>query len=387
LSAPAKLGASKSAVHVNGPGVDADARSLQDRVAAYSRSAEERDTLGALADPALFTDAVDTEGWPGEDLRRLLSSMLTVRSTEEQLGRMVESGEVVCPVHLAIGQEAVPVGVSCHLTPDDRVFGAHRSHGHYLALGGDVYRLIAEALGRAEGCSGGMGGSMHLYAPEVGFKGSVPIVAATVPIAVGAALAAKKDGKGAVAVAYFGDGAAEEGAVHESLNLASHMQLPVLFVCENNLYASHMDIAQRQPSDRTGRFADAAGVNALAIDGNDVIRVADAAGSLIEAARRGAGPGYLEAVTYRWRGHVGPDENIDVGLRRSRSELAAWRKRDPVSRLASAMIRRGDISKLEIERLRESIDTRVAGAADRARKAPYPDGDALLDFVFGGPGN
>ena len=200
-----------------------------------------------------------------------------------------------------------------------------------------------------------MGGSMHLYAPEVGFKGSVPIVAATVPIAVGAALAAKKDGNGAVAVSYFGDGAVEEGAVHESLNLASHMKLPVLFVCENNLYASHMDIAQRQPSDRTARFADAAGINALVIDGNDITGVATAAGQLIGAARRGEGPGYLETVTYRWRGHVGPDENIDVGLRRSRSELEAWKQRDPVSRLTAAMTERGDITDTEIEHLRNTI--------------------------------
>jgi pyruvate dehydrogenase E1 component alpha subunit len=296
---------------------------------------------------------------------------------------MVEDGEIVCPVHLAIGQEAVPVGVSHHLTAADRVFGAHRSHGHYLALGGDVYRLIAETLGRADGCSGGMGGSMHLYAPEVGFMGSVPIVAATVPVAVGAALAAKKDGNGAVAVAYLGDGAVEEGVVHESLNLASHMGLPVLFVCENNLYASHLDITQRQPNDRTARFAEAAGIDALVVDGNSVTDVA-AAGRLIDAARNANSPGYLEAVTYRWRGHVGPDENIDVGVRRSRSELEAWKRRDPVSRLATAMLERGDIAGDEVERLRKSIRARVATAARRALKAPYPDADTLLGHVYAG---
>ena len=179
-------------------------------------------------------------------------------------------------------------------------------------------------------------------------------------------------------------GAVEEGVVHESLNLASHMKLPVLFVCENNLYASHMDIAQRQPNDRTARFADAAGINALVIDGNDITGVADAAGQLIDAARRGEGPGYLEAVTYRWRGHVGPDENIDVGLRRSRSELEAWKERDPVSRLATAMTRRGDITDREIGRLRKSIDSQVDDATRRAREAPYPDDEALLNYVFAG---
>ena len=381
----AKLGtAQSSAAEPIRPKARADAKSLRDRVAALSVGLEARPTLGALADPAQFTGAVDIDGWTGEELRRMLASMIAIRSAEDRLGRMVEDGEIICPVHLAVGQEAVPVGVSYHLTPDDRIFGAHRSHGHYLALGGDVYRLIAEALGRADGCSGGMGGSMHLYAPEIGFKGSVPIVAATVPIAVGAALAAKKDGNGAVAVSYFGDGAVEEGAVHESLNLASHMKLPVLFVCENNLYASHMDIAQRQPNDRTARFAEAAGIEALVIDGNSVTDVAAAAGQLIEAARRGEGPGYIEAVTYRWRGHVGPDENIDVGLRRSRSELEAWKARDPISRLAAALTRRGDITDPEIEGLRKSIHAQVEDAARRARGAPYPDDNALLDYVFAG---
>ena len=367
----------------NAPAAEGDARALHDQLAGLSVDASTAaTTLGALTDPALFTGPVDVDGWSPAVLRRMLETMNSIRATEERLGLLVESGDIVCPVHLAIGQEAVPVGVSHHLGPDDRVFGAHRSHGHYLALGGDTYCLIAEALGRADGCSGGMGGSMHLHAPEVGFMGSVPIVAATVPIAVGAALAAKKDGNGAVAIAYFGDGAVEEGAIHESLNLASQMALPVVFVCENNLYASHMDIAQRQPGDRTARFADAAGITARVIDGNSVTGVAATAGTLIEAARRGDGPGYLEAVTYRWRGHVGPDENIDVGLRRSRSELEAWKARDPVARLADAMTARGDMADGETARLRKSIRARVASAAKRALDAPYPETGALLDNVY-----
>jgi pyruvate dehydrogenase E1 component alpha subunit len=227
-----------------------------------------------------------------------------------------------------------------------------------------------------------MGGSMHLYAPEVGFHGSVPIVAATVPVAVGAAMAAKMSGSPHVAVAYFGDGAVEEGGVHESLNLAAQMNLPVLFVCENNLYASHMDIAQRQPNDRTARFAEAHSVTTSVIDGNDVIAVAEAAGELIHNARCGNGPGYLEAVTYRWRGHVGPDENIDVGLRRSPEELAAWKQRDPVARLQTAMTDRGDISADEAEAITAKTDTLVDEAATRAYDAPWPEQDALLDYVY-----
>ncbi len=356
---------------------DADTGYLPDR--SNNRSPAR---LGVLADHDWVAPAIDPSGWSAPALTGLLHTMLTIRAAEQRLGALVEQGHAVCPVHLAIGQEAVPTGVSRHLNARDQVFGGHRSHGHYIALGGDLYRLFAEVLGRADGCTGGMGGSMHLYAPEVGFAGSVPIVAATVPIAVGAALAARMDGGDAVAVCYFGDGAVEEGAVHESLNLAAQMSLPVLFVCENNLYSSHLDIELRQPSDRTARFAVASGIAHAVVDGNDVLAVADAAGALIAAARAGDGPGYLEAVTYRWRGHVGPDENTDVGLRRSQTELAAWKRRDPVARLAAAMTARGDITRDAIEGLVEDLEILTLGLANRALAAPYPEPEALFKHVF-----
>lgn len=350
--------------------------------AGFSTAPPPAERLGGLADPRLLTGPLDADAWTAEEALRFYAMMIRIRAVEDRLGRMVQAGDIVCPAHLAIGQEAPPAGVSHWLTADDRVFGAHRSHGHYLALGGNVYQLFAEVLGRADGCSHGMGGSMHLYAPSVGFHGSVPIVAATVPVAVGAALAAKKDGRQAVAVAYFGDGAVEEGGVHESLNLAAQMKLPILFVCENNLYASHMDIAQRQPNDRTARFAEAHAVTAAVVDGNDVFAVADAAGDLIHRARCGEGPGYLEAVTYRWRGHVGPDENIDVGLRRSPEELAAWKLRDPVRRLRDAMVARGDCTASDADRLVDETATEVDAAAARAYDAPWPKASALLDHVY-----
>jgi len=338
--------------------------------------------LGTLAEPDHNTEPLDVEGWSAEDLRTLIGKMIMVRKVEQSLARLVTEGHVRCPVHLAVGQEAVPVGVAYSLNAGDRVFGGHRSHGHYLAMGGDVYRLIAETLGKADGCSRGMGGSMHLFAPEVGFWGSVPIVGATIPVAVGAALAAAMDNAGAVAVSYFGDGAVEEGVVHESLNLASQMRLPVLFVCENNLYSSHLDIAQRQPSDCTARIADAHGVACAVVDGNDVLAVAKAARELIEAARRGEGPGYLEAVTYRWYGHVGPDENIDVGLRRSASELAAWKLHDPIARLAAGAMACGDVTAGEIPAMEEQAARSIEAAIAKALSAPYPETGALFDYVY-----
>jgi len=238
--------------------------------------------LGGLADPARFIEPIDVGNESAAVLRRQLASMLTIRFAEEAIGGLVESGHARAPCHLGIGQEAIAVGVSAVLTANDRVFGGHRSHSHFLALGGDVYKLIAEVLGKVDGASRGMGGSMHLYDRSVGFYGSVPLVGATIPLAVGAGLAAKLDKGDAVGVTYFGDGAAEEGVFHESLNLAAAFALPVLFVCENNLFSSHLDIALRQPSDRIARFGEAHRVQSRTVDGNDVVAVA-------RAAREGSG--------------------------------------------------------------------------------------------------
>lgn len=295
---------------------------------------------------------------------------------------LVERQEAKCPCHLGIGQEAVAVGVSAHLTPEDRVFGGHRSHAHYLALGGDLYAMFAEILGRADGASKGMGGSMHLYGPSVGFHGSVPIVGATIPVAVGAALAAKMDGGKAIAVAYFGDGACEEGALHESFNLAAIMRLPVVFVCENNLYASHLDIKLRQPYDSVARFAIAHGMAANVVDGNDVVAVSRAAKQLITSARDREGPGFLEAVTYRWRGHVGPQEDIDVGVRRSLESLAAWKRRDPIGRLALALIARGEFTEDRYQCLSDEVRAEIDGAVEMARHASYPLFGQIIDMVY-----
>lgn len=387
--------AAKQAVAVDPPAKQGSTLGIQDLLdrleklndsdffdTAHTQTEADPRRLNALADPREFTQPLEIEDWDSATLCRLLGDMLTIRRTEQALGKLVTDGHVVCPVHLAVGQEAIPVGISLHLTARDRVFGGHRSHGHYLAMGGDIYQLFAEVLGKADGCSRGMGGSMHLFAPEVGFWGSVPIVGATIPIAAGAALAAAKDGSDVVAVTYFGDGAAEEGVLHETLNLAAQMKLPVLFVCENNLYASHMDIDQRQPSDSISRFADAHGVSRVLVDGNDVVAVAEAAKALIDNARSGGGPGFLEAVTYRWCGHVGPDENIDVGIRRSAEELGAWKGRDPVARLGEALIHRGDVSAEAIAEMDSKAENAVKDAAARALNAPYPETSALLDYVY-----
>ncbi len=338
--------------------------------------------LRGLADPQQFTGPLDIAGCSAERLQRFLRDMLLIRAVEEQVADFVERGLTRAPCHLGIGQEAIAVGVSAHLNSNDRVFGGHRSHSHYLALGGDPYSLLAEVLGRQDGASRGMGGSMHLFGGGVGFHGSVPLVGATIPIAVGAGLAAQFDARGAVSVAYFGDGATEEGVFHESLNLAATFKLPVLFVCENNLFSSHLDISLRQPSDRVARYAEAHCVRAVTLDGNDVVTVANAARELIEQARGGNGPAMLEAVTYRHRGHVGPNEDIDVGVHRSLENLRAWKKRDPVTRLASALQGAGLATEPELKAMNESVWAQVREAAERAEAAPYPPESQLLGCVY-----
>lgn len=340
--------------------------------------------LGRLTDPKMYNAPLDLENTPTNVALDMLSKMLIIRGTEELIADMVTAGDVKCPCHFAIGQEATAVGVAEHLRPTDRSFGAHRSHSHFLASGGSVEKLLAEVLGRATGASRGMGGSMHLYGADFGFAGSVPIVAGTVPLAVGAALAAKMDKRGDIGIAYFGDGACEEGIVHESMNLAAIMKLPVLFVVENNLYSSHLDINLRQPSDRVARFAESHGIPVQVIDGNDVVAVAKSTGKLVEHLRRGGGPGFIEAVTYRWLGHVGPDENLDVGLRRSAEEITAWKMRDPILRLEDAILSRGVEAAL-VEELKQKAQDTISSASIKAYDAPWPKASALLDYVYAQP--
>ncbi|HWP36935.1 MAG TPA: thiamine pyrophosphate-dependent dehydrogenase E1 component subunit alpha [Gemmatimonadales bacterium] len=339
--------------------------------------------LGTLANAASHHEALTLPAQDRDWLVDALRRMVLIRAAEERIGDMVAAGRIRCPCHLAIGQEAVAVGVARHLRPSDRTFGAHRSHAHYLALGGSVRRLMAEVLGKDTGVSRGMGGSMHLTDPEHGLVGTVPIVAATIPIAVGAALAARMDGRGDIAVSFFGDGATEEGGFHESMNMAATHRLPVLFVCENNLFSSHLHISLRQPKDSTARYAEAHRIPAWRVDGNDVVAVAEAAGEAITAMRTGSGPAYLEAVTYRWRGHVGPREDEDVGVKR-KDDLQLWKRRDPVRRLHEALVAAGDLDPGALERFEAEARSEVAAAWAQAEADPFPAPEALLGRVYGG---
>lgn len=339
-------------------------------------------SLSDLADPAQYQQAIDVAGYDVETLLTQLQAMLRIRLAERCLADGRRDGVIRGPVHLGVGQEAVAVGVAAELRKTDRVFGAHRSHSHVLSMGSSLHRLFAEILGKETGLSRGMGGSMHLWDQPNGFYGSVPIVSGTVPLAVGAALAAKLQGGGDVGVAYLGDGAVEEGVVHESLNLAKMLKAPAIFVVENNLFASHMHISLRQPKESTARFAAANDIPYEVVDGNDVVKVRLAAARLISLARGGKGPGFLEAVTYRWYGHVDWREDIDVGVKRSSEDVVAWRKRDPVARLVAGLQALGLIDVDQFAHMESEITKEVADAWKMAQADVYPPLTALTSRVF-----
>lgn len=317
--------------------------------------------------------------WDNVWLLRQWSQMLRIRRAEEVIAEMVTSGEARCPCHLYIGQEAVAVGVCAALRKEDTVWGGHRSHGHYLAKGGSLTGLFAEVLGKTTGCSEGRGGSMHLLAKEVGILGTVPIVAGTIPLAAGAALAAqmkaKTRGSDEVAVVFFGDGSMEEGHVHETLNLAGLYKLPLLFICENNLYSSHLHLEERRVADNLYRAGEFHSVPGERVDGNDVAAVYDAAQRAVERARAGHGPTFLECRTFRWRGHVGASTDIDVGVRR-RGELSEWIARDPIAHAER------QLSHLDLAPYAAAIEQEIRTSVQDARDAPLPAPSRVLEHTF-----
>ncbi len=334
-----------------------------------------------LINPLEFRENIDISDVDKKILVDMLRKMIIIRKAEEKIAEHVETGKIKCPCHLGIGQEAVGTAVAMVMRNTDRAFGAHRSHTHYLALNENTFALFAEVLGKFDGCSHGMGGSMHIVDNEHGFKGSVPIVGATIPIATGAGLAAKMDKNGDIAISYFGDGACEEGVLHESLNMAAIMQLPVLYVCENNLFSSHLHIDLRQPSNTTARFAKAHQISFATVDGNDVVGMFKLLTNELSKMRETNTPFFLEAFTYRWRGHVGHREDIDVGVKRG-DDLKAWKQRDPIQRLALSMIQANLISETEYLNLQDQIIEKIEADWSKADEANYPEESFLLKPVY-----
>jgi TPP-dependent pyruvate/acetoin dehydrogenase alpha subunit len=308
-------------------------------------------------------------------IERLYRSMYLIRRVEEEIARIYPTDKIKSPVHLSIGQEAVSVGICEALRDGDVVFGTYRGHAMYLAKGGDLKKMIAELYGKITGCARGKGGSMHLIDTEKGVMGTSAIVGTTIPISVGYAYGLKYNGSDSVVVSFFGDGAIDEGAFHESLNFAALKKLPVLFVCENNFYAIHSHHLSRHHSDNICERAASYGMPAEKIEDGDIFRIYESAGKHIEAIRQGKGPVFLECITCRWKEHVGPNDDFHLGYR-SEKEVACWKEKDQLTRLRN-LLSSNNVSVIENE-----VEQEIKDAFEFAEKSPFPEGVVLYEDVF-----
>jgi len=308
-------------------------------------------------------------------IEKLFRSLYRIRRLEEEVARVYATDAIKSPVHLSIGQEAVSVGVCESLRSTDIVFGTYRGHALYLAKGGDLKAMVAELFGKATGCTKGKGGSMHLIDPEAGVMGTSAVVGTTIANAAGYAYALKTRKSDAIVVSFFGDGATEEGVFAETLNFATLKKLPMLFVCENNGYAIHTGQAKRQGKPDIRGRAEAFGLAAERLDGNDVLGLARRSSEVIAKLRAGEGPQFFEVPTYRWREHVGPGTDYQLGFR-SESECEPWIAADPVTRLAAEL-------PIRTQRLiRKQVDAEVAEAFAFAEASPFPDASELMTDLF-----
>jgi TPP-dependent pyruvate/acetoin dehydrogenase alpha subunit len=316
-------------------------------------------------------------------LRDMYTTMVKIRKFEEKVAELLlaPKREINTPCHLYIGQEAVATGVCAALKKDDWVFSTHRSHGHFIAKGGSLKALMAEICCKETGCSKGRGGSMHVASAEHGLPGSSAIVGGTIPIAVGAALAFYMQNKSVISVAFFGDGAASEGIFYESLNFASLKKTPVIFVCENNLYCTHLPVSKCLADTNIYRKAEAFKMPGFRIDGNNIIEVYETAKKAAEVARSGEGPTLIECMTYRWRGHVGPYDDLDKGLR-SKEELDHWMSKCPVKILERFLLEQGLMSESGRSSINKSVALEIEEAVIFARESMYPNENNLLTGIF-----
>jgi pyruvate dehydrogenase E1 component alpha subunit len=308
----------------------------------------------------------------------MLRRMLEIRVSEEQIQNLFLQNLVRGTTHLCIGQEACSVGIALALKPGDTMTCTYRGHGHSLAKGMTVKKLMAELMGKASGACKGKGGSMHLTDASIGLLGENAIVGAGLPIAVGAGLSAQVQGRDHVAVAIFGDGAANIGAFHEALNMAAVWKLPVLFICENNLYGEYSPMANTTPIPDIAIRAQAYGIPGVIADGQDAEAVYQAVKAAVERARKGDGPSLIELKTYRYRGH----SRTDPATYRPEGELDRWMQRDPIQLLAAKMKAAGQLDDVEFEEMKQATERLVYEAIEWAKAEPYPPLEALFDDIY-----
>ena len=302
-------------------------------------------------------------------------SLRLIRRAEEEVARIYPSDKIKSPVHLSIGQEAPATGICEALRDDDVVSITYRGHAAYIAKGGSLKALFAELYGKADGCAAGKGGSMHLIGVENGILGASAVVGTTIPVAAGYALALQQRGEDRIVACYLGDGATEEGVFAETLNFAALKKLPILFVCENNGYAIHSPVQNRWASpvlaDRVGAYD----IPYKSVEDGDVFGIYDAANDLIPDIRSGQGPAFLEAAVYRWKQHVGPDDDFDAGYR-TREDLIAWQERDPV------LLAGEKLSEQERGAIDQEIEDEIAAAIEFAENSPWPDEAETFTHVY-----
>ena len=302
-------------------------------------------------------------------------SLYRIRRLEEELARIFPSDKIKSPMHLSIGQEAVAVGVCEALAPQDVVFGTYRSHAYFLAKGGDMRRMTAELYGKVDGCARGKAGSMHLIETSRGIMGASGVVATTIPHAVGFAWACRHQQKDIVTVSFFGDGASEEGVFYESLNFAALKQLPMIFICENNQYAIHTHQKKRQAVPDIAAKGAAFGIRAEVLP-DDVSVICNRVGSAVRAVReRKEGPFFFECQTYRWREHVGPNEDYALGYR-SLAEIEEWKGRDQLKKIGA------ELSPAIKERIDREVEQEIKEALAFAEASPFPEAAELTRHVF-----
>lgn len=313
-----------------------------------------------------------------EQLTSMYHTMFLIRRFEERVNELFMQGRIPSTLHLYIGQEAVATGVCAHLSRDDYVFSTHRPHGHALAKGVAPQAIMAELFAKSTGCCRAKGGSMHVGDVRVGMFPAIAIVGGNVPIAAGAALAAKMRGTDQVSVCFFGDGAANEGAWHEGLNIAAIWDLPVIFVCENNLYAASTPFEVAFKVENIADRAGAYGLPGIVVDGNDVLAVYEASRRAIECARQGGGPTLIECRTYRQCGH----SRSDPRTYRSREEEEEWQKRDPIPRFREWLLSHGTCTEQQLCEIEQTVAQTIAEAVEFAESSPEPEPADLYTDVF-----
>jgi TPP-dependent pyruvate/acetoin dehydrogenase alpha subunit len=343
------------------------------RSKSVSRFGTNETATGTMSNPA--PGLIASQLPSPEILERLYRSLRLIRRAEEEVARIYPSDQIKSPVHLSIGQEAVSVGVCDVLRPDDVVSPTYRGHAAFLAKGGSLRGLMAELFGKSTGVAGGKGGSMHLIDMSHNILGASAVVGTTIPVAVGYALAFKQARAESVVVSFFGDGATEEGVFAESLNFASLRKLPVLFVCENNYYAIHAPIPRRWATNRLCERVETYGIPAHQIDDGDVLKLRSLVASMVAGLRRGEGPAFIECNTYRWREHVGPNEDFDWGYR-GRAELETWIEEDQMERVG------GMIAPEHRAVLDADVEREISDALAFAESSSFPVPEALYTNVF-----